>query len=634
MFSFLKKKLQDGIAKLTGEVKKEVVEETKIDEDIKESEKENHTEETIKEKESKTEQKSKEPSKDNKKEEKMTSQSQEIKQSSKEEIAKNNKLKENKDEKNKEQKEEKSGFMDFLTKKTLSLEKFEELFWDIEIALLESNIAVEVIEKIKEDLKEVLVDKKINRFKIEQTIKDTLNKSLSEILEVPKEKIIDEIKNKKNKPYVIVFIGINGGGKTTSIAKMCKYLQLHKQSVVVAACDTFRAAAIHQIEEHTNRLNVKLIKHDYGADAAAVAFDAKAHAKAKDIDVLLVDTAGRNHSNRNLMDELEKLIKIAEPDKIMFIGDALTGNDAVEQAREFNDKVGIDGIILTKSDCDEKGGCAISMSYITKKPILFMGTGQRYEDFVEFEPKFILEKLSLDKSEDLEDSHILDEQNEEENHSKENISEEYEKKDNEIEEETKKEFELEEKEEEIKEELIKVEEELDEVSENVDFESYKIDEIKEEKIKEEHKKIEEHKKEELKQKINEKKKEIKKKVEEKLQKEIKKEEPKVEIKKEPIVEVSKKTIKEEKKQEKEIIKEKVTEKKKEEPKKQEVKKEEHKKTEIKKEIIKEKEVKKAETKKEEHKKEEKNKIEEKAKVEEPVKEEPKKGFFARLFGKK
>lgn len=295
--------------------------------------------------------------------------------------------------------EEKGGFLSRLTsivtKKTLSEDEFNELFWDLELAMLESNVAVSVIEKIKEDLKKELVDKKLDRFKLEKVVSETLKRSITEILSQPSLDVIKKIKEKKQKPYVICFFGINGSGKTTSIAKIANLMKKKGLSVVLAAADTFRAAAIDQLEMHANNIGVKLIKQGYGSDAAAVSFDAIAHAKAHKIDVVLIDTAGRSHSNVNLMDELRKIVRIANPDLKVFVGDSLTGNDMVEQAEMYANTIGIDGMVLAKADVDEKGGATISASYVTKKPILFLGSGQRYEDLKEFDPKFILENLGL-----------------------------------------------------------------------------------------------------------------------------------------------------------------------------------------------------------------------------------------------
>lgn len=297
----------------------------------------------------------------------------------------------------KEELEEKKGFFKKITEKittfNLSEEKFEELFWDLEVTLLENNVAVEVIEKIKSDLKEELTTGKISRKGVDEVIKDTLKRSIEEVLDVQSFDLVKQAKKKK--PYVIAFIGVNGSGKTTTMAKIGNLFQKNGMSVVFAASDTFRAAAIHQLEEHANKLNIKMIKHDYDADPAAVAYDAIEHAKSKGIDVVMIDTAGRLHSNENLMEELKKIIRVNKPDMKLFIGESITGNDCVEQARVYDEKVGIDAIILAKADVDEKGGAAISVSYITKKPILFLGTGQTYDDLKKFDKKMVIESLGL-----------------------------------------------------------------------------------------------------------------------------------------------------------------------------------------------------------------------------------------------
>ncbi|MEK6809421.1 MAG: signal recognition particle-docking protein FtsY, partial [Nanoarchaeota archaeon] len=281
-----------------------------------------------------------------------------------------------------------------LTTKKISAEKFEELFWELELALLENNVSVEVIEKIKEDLKKELVDKPLPR-DVSKKIEETLKQTLTEILSFEKVDLLELAKH-RDKPLVIAFFGINGTGKTTSIAKLAHYFQKNKLSVILAACDTFRAAAIQQLEEHADKLGVKMIKHDYGADAAAVAFDAVKYAEKNKIKVVLLDTAGRLHSNTNLMKELEKIIRVAKPDLKIFVGESITGNDCIEQARKFNELVEMDGAILTKADVDEKGGAPLSISYTIKKPILFLGMGQKYEDLEEFDAEVILKRLGFD----------------------------------------------------------------------------------------------------------------------------------------------------------------------------------------------------------------------------------------------
>ncbi|MBI4449377.1 signal recognition particle-docking protein FtsY [Candidatus Woesearchaeota archaeon] len=284
-----------------------------------------------------------------------------------------------------------------IVSKKINDKEFENMFWELEVGLLENNVAVEVIEKIKTDLKNELVNTPIRRGQIEETIIAALRKSISTLFI---HKQIDLIKNAKEasakkKPFVICLVGINGSGKTTSVAKLTHYLQKHGLDVVISASDTFRAAAIDQLQLHADKLGVKLIKHDYGSDPAAVAFDAIKHAQSKGKQIVLIDTAGRMQSNVNLMDEMQKIVRVAKPDLTIFIGESITGNDCVEQARSFDEAVGIDGIILSKADIDEKGGAAISVSYVTKKPILFLGVGQGYDDLKPFDPTIVMQGLGF-----------------------------------------------------------------------------------------------------------------------------------------------------------------------------------------------------------------------------------------------
>jgi fused signal recognition particle receptor len=291
-----------------------------------------------------------------------------------------------------------SKITDIVTKTKLSEKKFDELFWEMELVLLENNVAVEVIDKIRQDLKDELVGQAIKRGQLETVIFKTLSQSIESLFDIEKIDLIKRVeeKNKKGDPFVIAFIGVNGSGKTTTIAKVARLFQNYKLKPVIAAADTFRAAAIQQIEEHANNLDVKLIKHDYGSDPAAVAFDAIKHAKQKGLNVVLVDTAGRLHSNTNLMDEMKKIIRVSKPDMKIFIGEAITGNDCVEQAKQFDEAVGIDGVILCKADVDDKGGAAISASYVTGKPIMYLGMGQGYDDLKEFDKKLVMDSLELD----------------------------------------------------------------------------------------------------------------------------------------------------------------------------------------------------------------------------------------------
>jgi fused signal recognition particle receptor len=225
---------------------------------------------------------------------------------------------------------------------------------------------------------------------------DILKDVITEILtpERPMD-LLEEIrmKNKRNGPFIICFLGVNGTGKTTTIAKIAHYLKKNNISCVAAAADTFRAAAIEQLSYHMQNIGIKVIKHEYKSDPASVAYDAIQHAKAKDINVVLVDTAGRQVSNKNLMREMQKIVRVTEPDLILFVGDSLAGNDALNQAKEFNNEVGIDANILTKFDADAKGGAALSISYETKKPILFVGTGQGYDDLKPFNSELFISNI-------------------------------------------------------------------------------------------------------------------------------------------------------------------------------------------------------------------------------------------------
>ncbi|MBI4441492.1 signal recognition particle-docking protein FtsY [Candidatus Woesearchaeota archaeon] len=293
--------------------------------------------------------------------------------------------------------EEATGFFGKLAQKitTTKIDKaeFETLFWELEMSLLESNVALEVIDLIKQKLQDALVDKPLKRGHVDELIIKALKEAVDEALSFEQVDFLKAIRAKQ--PYVICFVGINGSGKTTTIAKVAHFLQKNKKSCVMAAGDTFRAAAIQQLEEHASRLSIRLIKHDYGADAAAVAFDAIAYAKAHGIDVVLIDTAGRMHSNTNLMDEMKKIIRVAKPEMILFVGESITGNDCIEQARQFNDAVGISGIVLAKADIDEKGGAALSIAYVTGKPIVFLGMGQGYDDLKPFSKELVVENLGL-----------------------------------------------------------------------------------------------------------------------------------------------------------------------------------------------------------------------------------------------
>ena len=241
-----------------------------------------------------------------------------------------------KDETSTPAEEQKEGILSKITKtfteKTLSDGFLRDALWELELALLENNVAQEVAEKITADIKAKLVGKKVRKKEAEKIIQDILKEDILEILDQPKINLEEKLKMKEGKPLVIAVIGFNGAGKTTSLAKIANYFKKRNHSCVFAAADSFRVAAIEQLEEHAKKLNVKMIKHQYGADPAAVIYDAIAHAEAKHIKVVLADTAGRVHTDKNLLMELEKIVSVNKPDLKFLVVEAIAGNDVVEQA--------------------------------------------------------------------------------------------------------------------------------------------------------------------------------------------------------------------------------------------------------------------------------------------------------------
>jgi fused signal recognition particle receptor len=284
-----------------------------------------------------------------------------------------------------------SGVVNKIVITELKAEELRPILEDFKLNLVENDVALPVADYICGEMEKRLEGVQVKRLEDRKKIVEkNLHEILLEILTAKEEvNLLENVerKRKMNEPCSILFVGINGTGKTTSIAKVAKFLMKKGYSVVLACSDTYRAGSIEQLEEHARRLGVRMIKHKYGADPASVAYDAISHAKARGINVVLIDTAGRIQTDRNLMNELGKIKRVISPDVTILTVDALTGNDAVMQAEEFHKSVGIDGTILTKVDADVKGGSALSVTYVTRKPIVFIGTGQTYEDLQDFNPE-------------------------------------------------------------------------------------------------------------------------------------------------------------------------------------------------------------------------------------------------------
>ena len=307
------------------------------------------------------------------------------------------KKKEDSEEDSDADKKEKSGrFLSFIKEKSISEDDVEDILFELELGLLEADVAMDVSSVVVESVKNDLVGQKIKRSSdIEEYTYEALKNAVAKIINIEGKSMTELLEEKvaQGEPLVVMLVGINGTGKTTTIGKLSNYYIKKGYTPVIAASDTFRAGAIEQVQYHADNLGVKLIKHEKGSDPAAVAFDAVQHARAKGKELVLIDTAGRMQTNTNLMDEMKKIRRVSKPDLVVFVGDALTGNDATEQARKFNEAIDIDGVILTKADADSKGGAALSIGYIIKKPILFLGMGQSYDDIKEYDADWMLEQI-------------------------------------------------------------------------------------------------------------------------------------------------------------------------------------------------------------------------------------------------
>jgi fused signal recognition particle receptor len=274
----------------------------------------------------------------------------------------------------------------------ISEKDISEALSDLEMTLLESDVALPVCDAIIARLKKCLVGKhrKIGE-SVDALVAGALKSALRDVL--GKGFSLTDFIRPRDRPVKILFTGVNGTGKTTTVAKIGSYLKKEGFTVVIGAGDTYRAGAIEQIGVHADRIGIKIIQHQEGADPSAVLFDTVQYAVSHKIDVVLADTAGRFHTKSNLMNQLDKIRRVMKPDLIVYVDEAVAGNDAIVRAAEFDRTVGADAVVLTKADMDSRGGAAISIAHTIGKPLMFLGTGQGYEDIMPFDPAKVVDDL-------------------------------------------------------------------------------------------------------------------------------------------------------------------------------------------------------------------------------------------------
>ncbi|MCK9630114.1 MAG: signal recognition particle-docking protein FtsY [Methanoregula sp.] len=274
----------------------------------------------------------------------------------------------------------------------VSEKDLDDALSELEMTLLESDVALPATDAIIGSVEKNLVGR---HRKIGESVDDLVVHALkTALLDVLGNGFdLREYITKHDRPVKILFTGVNGTGKTTTVAKIGAYLKKEGFTVVIGAGDTYRAGAIEQIAVHAERIGIRVIQHQEGADPSAVLFDAVEYARSHKIDVVLADTAGRFHNKANLMSQLEKIKRVMKPDLVVYVDEAVAGNDAVTRAFEFDKTVGADAVVLTKADMDSRGGAAISIAHTIGKPLMFLGVGQAYEDILPFEPAKVVDEL-------------------------------------------------------------------------------------------------------------------------------------------------------------------------------------------------------------------------------------------------
>jgi fused signal recognition particle receptor len=288
------------------------------------------------------------------------------------------------------------------THTSLSEKDIDSILWDFELGMIESDVAQEVIQSITSNVKQKVMGEKIPRGEdqtayVRSQLRSAIRESFSKTPAVDLEQLVKSKLSTSSRdgfsPFVMLFLGINGVGKTTTVAKLAYYFKNRGFSVVLAAGDTHRAGAIEQLTEHANRLKVKAIAQSYGSDPAAVAKDAQLYAESHKVGIVLIDSAGRIQTSKNLMEEMQKIVRVVKPDFKIFVADSLSGNDAVSQAKEFKNFTDFNAAILTKADADTKGGAALSIAFVTQRPIIFLAVGQEYGDLIPFNVEEFIENI-------------------------------------------------------------------------------------------------------------------------------------------------------------------------------------------------------------------------------------------------
>ncbi len=282
-----------------------------------------------------------------------------------------------------------SSFSEKVSRALYSRKELEKFIYELELQLVENDVAYEAVIAITSRLKKLIED---GALKDRSDVLKALGEAMIELFEgVEPIDMFTEARN--TKLYKVLFLGVNGVGKTTTIAKVAKLFKDWGFKPLMVAADTFRAGAQEQLKTHGERLGIPVFVAKYGVSPAAIAFDSEVFAEKRGYNVLLIDTAGRMHIDQDLVEELRKIVRVVKPHRKILVIDALTGNDAIEQAKRFNEAVGVDAVIIAKADACERGGVPISIAYSIRKPIIYLGTGQGYSDLEEFSPRKYVEYL-------------------------------------------------------------------------------------------------------------------------------------------------------------------------------------------------------------------------------------------------